>query len=212
MTRTISPRGSVKWASASAAVPTKVSSCSFVSSRHTAMRRSGSASAIACNDLRRRVGASKATRVSGRVAASSSRRCSSPAAARQEAGEAKLGTTEAGNGQRGYGRRGTGYREHFVTGLPRRCDEVDAGVADRRRARIGHECNVTLREAFQYLRDALPHVVVRIADELRVQAVVSQEDAGGAGVFGGHERDLGQHTQSAQADVLQVADRRGYDV
>ena len=90
MTRTISPRGSAKCASASAAVPTKVSSCSFVSSRHTAMRAVAQASRRWPPASRAGAAATRRRRASrGASRASSSRRRSVAGRARQEADEAE---------------------------------------------------------------------------------------------------------------------------
>ena len=99
-----------------------------------------------------------------------------------------------------------------MSGLARGCHEVDAGIADRRRASVRYQCNVTLSQAFEYLRDAAAHVVVRVADQLRVQAVMPQKNAGGASVLRSHEGHLRKDPQCPQADVLQIADRRGHNV
>ncbi len=100
-------------------------------------------------------------------------------------------------------------RHHAVVGLPGRGHQVAPRVADGRRPGLRDQGHIALGEGFHQGGGALPPVAVVITGEGLADLVVSEQLAGGAGVFGGDEADLAEEPQRPQSDVFEVADGGG---
>ncbi len=84
------------------------------------------------------------------------------------------------------------------------------GVADERRARVGDQGHALalLDTADQHVGFLL-FIVIMQRKGLHRDLVVAEQDAGMAGILGGHQIDAAQHIQCSLGDVGQIADRSG---
>ena len=205
MTRVNSPRGSVKWAIAWESVPRKVSSCSLVSSRHTAMLRSPRASRASWRAARIRWGVSNATRVAGLAAieASSLLRSAARRAQEAEVGERRRGY--AGHGEGGCQRGRAGDDDDGRAGRRRLAGQLLAGIVDGGHPGVCYQGDVALTQGVQHGAQAGGATVLVVADGRGVDGVAGEQAASDAGVLGSDEADVAEDPEGAEGDVLEVA-------
>ena len=104
---------------------------------------------------------------------------------------------ELPRGERRYGKRrrhggGAGNWPDIEPRLDGCRHQVQAGVADHRRAALRDEGDVTVLQRSQKAGNPRFLVVLVVADETGADGVACQELAGCAGVLGGDERDFAQ--------------------
>ena len=218
-TRTNSPRsGMVPSATAPASVPSDprtICSCTFVSSRQTAPRRSSPHAAARSRSVAAtRPGASNSTHplTSAAMSASRSRR-SRPDRGRNPSNDpARTGhaarrrrppgrPTAPGSAPPARPRRTTRRRGRAPGSLT---DGVPASVTSARSAPARRWSSSACRRP-----GALR---AWIAGEARLESVSIEQPLRQPGVLGRDERDRSEHLQRPEGDVAQVADRRGDDV
>jgi hypothetical protein len=131
----------------------------------------------------------------------------------EEAFERETVAGQPGHAQRGDQRAGPGDRTD-----PDACgagggDQPETGVADQRRAGVGHQGQ---RFAAAQARDqalALLGLVVFVQrDQALLDAVMGQQLAGVAGVLGADRGHSAQGLQRPRGEVAEMADRGGDDV
>ena len=190
--------GSENRSASSAAVPRTTSSKRFVSSRHTATCRSGSAAA---SDRSKGPAAQLGPDAGERLLA-----------ARQEAEELVPPAGEAGCDERRLDRGRPGQHGHRDARIERRPHDSRPRIGDARHAGIGDERDPLPRlEPRQELRRAGRLVVLVVGEEPRLDAVPLEEPARVSCVFA--EDDVGstQLGEQAQRHVVEVPDGSGAD-
>ena len=190
MTMVNSPRGSWKWASASEAVPRNVSSNFLVSSRQTASRPVAKRFTDGLEGGAEAVGRFEEDGRSRLARGGSEDAATLAGAAREEAEEREFAHREARGDEGGDDGGGAGNRDDREAGGDRGGDQLVAGITDAGGARLGDEGDVACLERGEELRSAAAHVVLVVADDACADAVLAEEDARCAGVFGGDERRL----------------------
>src|SRR5262245_61460904 len=131
---------------------------------------------------------------------------------RQEPVEDEAVGGQARGREGGDDRAGTRHGNDRGALSPRLTNQQDARIRDPRRARVGDERDrAPRRQIAQELRTPRELVVLVVAHGGLVDVEVRQEGARPPRVLAGHQVDLAQHSQRAQSNVLEVADRSRYD-
>jgi len=133
--------------------------------------------------------------------------------ARHEAEEQVAVGGQARDGEGGRHRGGPGDRHDGHIAPARRRDEVGAGIAHRRRARVGDERDVFPRA--EEVENPAPRGLTRVrvkAHQLGARADVGEQDLGVACVFGRHHRHAAEGGRGPGREVVEVAERRRDDV
>ena len=131
---------------------------------------------------------------------------------RKKTGEVELIGGQAGDNQAGKKRRWAG-KSFDANGRPDgRSHNAIAGVGKERRTGIGDQgARFALLEAFDQVFSAIGFVVLVIADEASLNAIVIEQPSGGASIFAGDPISLFQKADGAVRNVFKVADgRRDY--
>ena len=142
---------------------------------------------------------------------SSLRRC--PDFGGEKAAEAEgIGGQAAGDQRRQKCRRsGNRHDRHMMPDGER--DQAESGVGDAGHAGVGDERDLGSAFEVDDQLGGLGHLVVLvIADQARLDAVMAEQLQGLARIFAGDQVDFFEHAQRAQRDVFQVADRRGDEI
>ncbi len=213
MTSAISPfGGSAKRSASSCAVPRTTSSNFFVSSRHTAAWRAGSAAASDRSVAGNRCADSNATAGQRQPASSSHTAASAFVAARQEAEELVALADEAGRDERRLDRRRPRQHGHRDARVQRRAHDARARIGDARHPRIGDERDpLAGLEPRQQLRRPRRLVVLVVGEDARVDAVTFEQRPRVPRVLAQHEIRLAQLREHAQRHVVEIPDRRRAD-
>src|SRR5678815_370285 len=104
------------------------------------------------------------------------------------------------------------HRNHRHPGGAGVADKQKAGVGDPRRAGVGDEGHrLAVAQLAEDLGPAGELVVLVVGRGRGVDVEVGQQRPGAARVLAGDQVDLPQHAKGARGDVLEVADRGGYD-
>ena len=121
----------------------------------------------------------------------------------RQAGDAK-GGERGGRARRGGDREAKGYRLG---------DKLIAGIGDQRSSGVGNERQgLTFGDAPNRARPSLGGIVLVVRRERRLNSVAREQGSRDAGVLGQDRVGAGQHCESAQCHVGEVADRRRHDV
>ena len=189
--------------------PRRTSSCSLVSSRHTAASRGPRPAARSASVAARRGPVSNSTSVAGMRASSAMRARRAACFRRQKAFEQKPVGRQARDGERRQQRRGAGQRRHRVAGVLRGAHQLVARIGDERRAGIGHQRD---RRAFgqpaqQMSGRACRRIVVVIGRERRRDAVAVEELSRHPRILAGDQVGARQRRERPQRDVAEIADR-----
>ena len=89
-------------------------------------------------------------------------------------------------------------------------DQPESRVGDAGHARVGHERDLGAAFEIDDQFGGFRHLVVLvIADQSRLDAVVAEQFQRLARILAGDQVDFFEHTQSPQRDVFEIADRGG---
>ena len=132
---------------------------------------------------------------------------------RQKAAEVKAVGGQTGDGQRRQqrGGPGDGFHAHvIVDGCPH---QAVPGIGDQRRAGVRYQRHAgACQQPGGQFEAALPFVMFEITDYGLGDIKMIQQFAGMPGVFARDDVRLPQHPHRAEGHVLQIADRRRYQV
>ena len=136
-----------------------------------------------------------------------------PGFSRQETEKRKpIGGHPGDREQRRYSCRPR-YRYNGVARCCRGANQLNAGIADKRRAGLADEGNIlALGEVLKKAGQPSPYVGVKETDQSSADAVPRQEFARRACILSGHKVNLAKDAQGARGDVLKISDWSGDDV